>query len=91
MLDSGTTAPGSTTNMDDIYTPAYDYLVAKLDITQLIQCAPAAHTHVAWGKSICALIAFKWCPVSCAHWCPVQLFVAKPTCLLSGCVPRPSL
>ncbi len=28
---------GTPTNMDDIYTPAYDYLVSKLDITQLIQ------------------------------------------------------
>ncbi len=42
-FDSDTITPGSTTNMDDIYTPAYDYLVAKLDITQLIQCEPTAH------------------------------------------------
>lgn len=35
---------GSTTNLDDIYTPAYDYLVAKADITQLIQCGHGKET-----------------------------------------------
>ncbi len=77
--------------MDDIYTPAYDYLVAKLDITQLIQCEPTAHKHATWRKSIYASLLFKRCPVSCAEWCPVQPCVAKPTCLLSVFVLHPSL